>query len=880
MLVSLVLFIAKKGVEMGIDEDKEGEVGIGELMKEGVEGVLGSLKSIFTSGSSEDNFLSNFDIKRLVAREFKNGIGELKIKLESSGYKEEKLYDKLNNFDGTVKELDELFNYIDNDKTVKNGVGLEIKKYFKGTVLAKIKLDLEGRAPESILKLLDSFAREENISPELTKKVVIDELENRMDELVERTQVKSQQVKEELVDKIGISVDNVEQAILKEAEGATLKIIKHQNNFYYRSIEDGVIKMLIGQEGIEEGEIFGIEGEKKNARMIAIGGEVGRGSKVLEEGKVLKGAGYSTMVVEHKGQGIEVGSYKMGVNVTFKGEGEVELVYDVYMREVEGIHVIGLKLKENIDKELDTSENYAKAVLAFTKNVNNNSVLRNEFNTLKSKAVQMYGISSNLEISNKGISMINFEGIVGSIEVEKMLDGIGEEGEELKREGLKGVYITSNLEISQGTLQTIDEDIKAEEIFKLDEAEKFYQISVSRAKLDPKFIERAARVKIEQGATAIILDVTEGVDIMSEEGANKLLVALTAIHSLGLKGVMKVDMSKGAIVNEGMLKRLFELGFDGINMDGQEETDVNKIKEKLDILREASEKYAVGARNTIELKDGEVKEALKGSLGEKGFEGYKVLVITEVDNTSGEVKVDAGKIQKAINKGYERARRLGEMQIEVNASNLGVLTGLLNRKGEDVTAGQIREAVKGAGIRVEVVKHIEKVLKGAGEEEEGTERVLEALGFARGLVEATLVNRYMSAFDFTQEVYNMNSITDRQALGIVLVKGYLASPEKFASKEALRDYFKEAEDRMIQESSASTFEEQRGVMARYVNSITNEIEISGMIESKKGESREIAISLAVLNSSINKISFNRIIEDAKRRTKVSTNAVKSILGAA
>jgi hypothetical protein len=69
-------------------------------------------------------------------------------------------------------------------------------------------------------------------------------------------------------------------------------------------------------------------------------------------------------------------------------------------------------------------------------------------------------------------------------------------------------------------------------------------------------------------------------------------------------------------------------------------------------------------------------------------------------------------------------------------------------------------------------------------------------------------------------------------------------------------------------------------MARYVNSITNEIEISGMIESKEVESREIAISLAVLNSSINKISFNRIIEDAKRRTKASTNAVKSILGAA
>jgi hypothetical protein len=52
MIVSLVLFIAKKGVELGMDEDKEGEVGTRELMKEGVEGLLGRLKSLFTSGSS------------------------------------------------------------------------------------------------------------------------------------------------------------------------------------------------------------------------------------------------------------------------------------------------------------------------------------------------------------------------------------------------------------------------------------------------------------------------------------------------------------------------------------------------------------------------------------------------------------------------------------------------------------------------------------------------------------------------------------------------------------------------------------------------------------------------------------------------------------
>jgi hypothetical protein len=565
-------------------------------------------------------------------------------------------------------------------------------------------------------------------------------------------------------------------------------------------------------------------------------------------------------------------------------------MYDVYVREVEGIHVIGLRLKGNIDKELDTTESYAKAVLVFTKNVNNNSVLRKEFNTLKSKAAQIYGISSDLEINARGVAMVDFSGVESqgeSLDVERILEAIGQEGEEgreiredLKQEDLKGVYVASNLEISQGVLEEIGEEIKAEEIYKLDEGEKFYQISVSGAKLDRKFIERAVRVKIDQGATVIILDVTDGVDIMSEQGANKLLVALSAIHSLGLKGVMKVDMSKGAIVNEEMFKRLFKLGFDGINMNGQKEADVMKLKGKLDLLREASEKYAVGARNTIELKDNRVKEALKGSLGEKGFEGYKVLVVTGVDDTSGEAKVEAGKIEKAIERGYERARRLGEMQIVVDALNLGEMKGLLNTRGGVVSAGQIREAVNQGGLSVEVVRHIDKVLKGAGEEEVGTERVLEALGFARGLVEASLVNRYMSAFDFTQEVYNMNSVTDRQALGIVLVKAYLASPEKFDSKGSIQGYFKEVEDIMIDGMPTATFEEERGVMAEYINGVVDEIEISGLIETKEAESRQIAISLAVLSDSINKISFKRIVEDAKRRTKASTNAIKNILGAA
>ncbi|MDR1417835.1 MAG: hypothetical protein LBI80_01535 [Endomicrobium sp.] len=664
-------------------------------------------------------------------------------------------------------------------------------------------------------------------------------------------------------------------------------IAQTQSRLYYREIEDQVISLLVPTYA-QEPTMFNNVDMKKSPRLIVVNSQIGAGSAELGQAQVFKDGGYSTALIERLPQGSSVESYRIPVSATFSASGQ-EMIYDVYVREVNSVHVIGLKLKENINKELDTAENYAKAVLTFTRDVNTNSVLRKEFNTLKGKASQMYGISSNLEINSKGISMMDFSGLSSNgetIDVNKKLEGTTQQQgqslatEWLSQEDLKGVYIANDLEISQGTLQTIDQDIKAEEIFKLDEPEKFYQVSISAGKLESKFIERAVRVKMEQGATAIILDVAGDINIGNKQVTDRLLTALTAIHSLGLKAVMKVDMNKVYASKGEIFRKLFELGFDGINMDGQQETDVTKLKEVLDLLKVASEKYAIGARNAIQLKDEEVKEALKNNLGQTGFEGYNILVVTEINDTTGEMKVEASKMQKTLNKGYDRARKLGEMQIQVNASNLGAMSGLLTTKAEIITAGQIREAINQAGLNQEVVKHIDKLLKETTTQEQGTAKVLETLGFARGLVEASLVNRYMNAFDFTQETYQMNSVTDRQALGVVLTKAYLISSESFASKEALQQYFKEAENTMIEESQSATFEQQRVVMAGYVNSVVSQIELEGLIETKETEKMQIAISIAVLNDSINKISFNRIVEDAKRRTKTSTNAVKSILGAA
>ncbi|MDR3124948.1 MAG: hypothetical protein LBU10_03630, partial [Endomicrobium sp.] len=136
-------------------------------------------------------------------------------------------------------------------------------------------------------------------------------------------------------------------------------IAQMQSRLYYREIEDQVID-LVAPVYTQEPSMFNDADAKKSPRLIAVGGQIGAGSSELIQAQVLKDGGYSAALVEHMTQGVNVENYRMPVNTAFSVDGH-EMVYDVYVREVEGVHVIGLKLKGDINKGLDTLVNYAKA---------------------------------------------------------------------------------------------------------------------------------------------------------------------------------------------------------------------------------------------------------------------------------------------------------------------------------------------------------------------------------------------------------------------------------------------------------------------------------------------------------------------------------------
>ncbi|MDR3257103.1 MAG: hypothetical protein LBT18_05655, partial [Endomicrobium sp.] len=674
----------------------------------------------------------------------------------------------------------------------------------------------------------------------------------------------------------------------------TAKSVAATQATYYRTIEDGVIE-LIAPIYAQDPAMFAKTDDKKSLRLVVVDSADGAQTSAFNQAKILRDNGYSTAVVEHISSITDVaGCYKMPVNVSFTANG-TDLVYDVYVRQVDGIHIIGLKLKSDISVELNTSQNFAAAALSFASDVNTNRVLRNSFNALKKDAALMYGVTSNLEINPTGIAMINFVGFptefagvasshlstFGGDSPSVISSLAGEsETESWVKGALTGVYVATDQEIAESNLTTIDQNIKAEQLYKLDQQEKYYQISVRSSKIDTRFVEKAVWAKKKEGATAIILDVTNDIDLNDSATKERLTLAATTIRALGLRATIKIDVSKltGNFID--VFNTLFELGFDGISIEAVNVENIETLKSALDALKASSAANAIEARNTMHLKDENIKEQLFAVL-ETEINNYNTLFITEFDIETGEALIAAQKALEASRRGYERGRRAADTNIVVRAANIRALSSIITRDFSIITAAQLRQAVRTAGVNTEIAKHIGRVLNGVSDDARGTESIIEAVGFVRGIVESCLTNQYMQAFDITQEIFDMNEMSDRESLGVMLTALFVAKPEVFESPASLRTYFDEANSSLINSPNGqmSLLEQRKGVI-RFVNSLVEEFELAKQVADKTDQIQTLTISLAIINESMNKISFSRIIEETKKRAKISSATIRNILRAA
>ena len=402
---------------------------------------------------------------------------------------------------------------------------------------------------------------------------------------------------------------------------------------------------------------------------------------------------YTTAVVEHIPSTVLVPtgySRRISVNVSFNG-----LAYDVYVRQnAQGKCFIGLKLKGGADLEQNptaAAQNFAAAAQYFANDLNTNTVLREELNR-----------ATNLGISAEGVAMMDFVGFPPALQTsqQQLTQQLYESGD--MSQGLVGVYTAWNLEVGEENLTTIEQDIRSHQIFKLDTPEKFYSLDLKTARLtNSEFIKEAASIKKKEGATTIILNITdfdfETINSASVQGNLKELA--TIIRSLGLRPIIQVNVNKTANY-ENLFRILMGLGFEGISLDAGEIENIETIKAILEVLGQVSgENNIATERNTIHLKNTAIKDAL-GDLTK-----YNVLAIVSIDEETHAAKIDEGAQLKARDRGYLRGRRILEQKIDAEARNVRALLNLVLKNSSSVTPLEIREAVAQAGLADEAVKN-------------------------------------------------------------------------------------------------------------------------------------------------------------------------------
>ncbi|MDR0398473.1 MAG: hypothetical protein LBH33_01550, partial [Endomicrobium sp.] len=591
---------------------------------------------------------------------------------------------------------------------------------------------------------------------------------------------------------------------------------------------------------------------------------------------------YTTAVVEHIPSTVLVPtgySRRMSVNVSFNG-----LAYDVYVRQnAQGKCFIGLKLKGGADLEQNptaAAQNFAAAAQYFANDLNTNTVLREELNR-----------ATNLGISAEGVAMMDFLGFPPTLQTsqQQLTQQLYESGD--MSQGLVGVYTAWNLEVGEENLTTIEQDIRSRQIFKLDTPEKFYSLDLKTARLtNSEFIKEAASIRKKEGATTIILNITdfdfETINSASVQGNLKDLASL--IRSLGLRPIIQVNVNKTANY-ENLFRILMGLGFEGISLEAGEIENIETIKAILEVLGQVSgENNIATERNTIHLKNTAIKDAL-GDLTK-----YNVLAIVSIDEETHAAKIDEGAQLRARDRGYLRGRRILEQKIDAGARNVRALLNLVLKNSLSVTPLEIREAVAQAGLADEAVKkHIELLCARASSDRATAANdvsVMEAVGFLRGFIESYVLSQYLQAFDLPLEIFNMNASSDKQSLAIILTGALIIDSENqlFNSPSTLQEGIGQAKTtfEQAQDLSSATLADLRTQMITFANSIYKQMDagrdISSIIRTADTDNpyRKLYIYLAIANDLINTISFRKVVKETGNRAKAPVSAVKNILGAA
>jgi hypothetical protein len=649
--------------------------------------------------------------------------------------------------------------------------------------------------------------------------------------------------------------------ILSIAAGISLDDAKKLVTGYCKQIGSASIELL---HAVNE-KVFGkhIETGVQKPLSLFVSNPIGDNSLTTasEYAKTLGSAEseYATAVIESIPSSVLIPngySHRISVNVSFNN-----LVYTVYVRNIDGICFIGLKSRSGVD----SPENFAAAAQFFANDLNTNVVLREELNKF-----------ANLGVSSEGVAMMDFIGFPPGATTQKSVEKLYQPRD--MTSGLVGVYSVQDLPITPESLTTIQQDIKATELFKLNEPEKFYEIEANLLNLDS--IRKAAKIKKKEGATTIILIISDANAENISSSKEMFMKVIEMMHSMDLAVTIQLDISKA---NEDIFKTFLELGFDGISIDAQslDIGDIGLIKEVINMLIIVSKNNSISEKNTIHLKNKEMRDAL----GDLSYSN--ILTITNIDPETQQATIDEQQALEAIEVGYEIGRNVLKQNVRVEAKNMRALLDIFNRNHADITVNEIRQAMASAGLGPILQKHVESLLKGLENDAKGTNyKVAQAIGFIRGLGVSYTIGMYLDAFNISPEAFSESDFNDRQALGSLLTALFIIDTNNkfFKDTTTLATFFEQAENVFSESSTDDTLSSLKSQMILFANLIVEKFEheenITDLALSEGNPSQELYTSLAILNDLINKVSFKRIVDQTGKRAKLSASSVKTILGAA
>jgi hypothetical protein len=607
---------------------------------------------------------------------------------------------------------------------------------------------------------------------------------------------------------------------------------------------------------------------KKPLTLFVSGSKEKESSTFMYAKTIIKESNYSSAVVEHISSDVFPRNYihKMSVNTSFNN-----LIYEVYVRNEEGIWVIGLKLQDG----QDSFENFSSAVQFFANDLNTNSVLMQEFNSI-----------TNLGISSEGVIMMDFIGFSPDTTTQESVQKLYRTDN--TDSGLVGTYSVEDLVITPENLITIEQNIKATRLFKLDEYEKFYEVTLTYQKLpDTDFTNALLERKKKEGATTIILNIDnfDISELSSETTKDIMKKFITKAHLFGMRINIQVNLLNA---KEEIFETYLGIGFDGISIDAKESDDIESIMSVLESLKKVSKGNSIVERNTIILKNKSLREHL-ANLGE-----YNVLALVVIDDTSGEAVIDKQQQLKAKYTGYKRGRKILEQNIDTTTTNIRELLNLMHQKPSSISSQEIKITLNNVGVSHVVRKHIEIILQRASDNETGSESeaVLEAIGFLRGFIESYVVNQYLQAFNLSyEETFNMINEHDViDTLKILLTALFITDVENkiFESPETLKNFFDQTrlrieKDQSLNSESLLNLNKQIVLFAKdIIEKLDEEESIDPIVHSHNQDNpyQKLHTYIVVTSDLINTLSFREVINDVAKIMETSVSTAKNILSAA